>query len=253
MADWGLDSPVVLKPDKGQHGQGVAICRDFEAARAWLKQISRNYIMMAYLPGQEFGLFYYRFPNDSKGSKGKIFSINRKKFIAVTGDGRRTLEELILKAERAVCLAPMFFKNFESELLNVVPEGESVQLGEVGTHSLGSLFLDGSDLITPELLDAVEEIVKDFQGFNFGRFDIKVPSEEDFKAGKNLMIVELNGLTSEATHIYDPRNSIVYAWQTLIKQWSLAFEIADQNCQKGHKSMSFTAFIRHCCQAARSG
>ncbi len=250
MAEENLDFPVVLKPDAGQRGQGVAICRDIEAAHSWLNDIDRDYIMMAYLPGEEFGVFYYRFPDDAGG---RIFSINRKKLLSVTGDGRRTLEELILADERAVCMAPMFFKNLEPNLLDIVPAGESRQLGQVGTHSRGALFLNGADLITGELLARVEELVRDYRGFYFGRFDIKVPSEQDLKQGRNLKVVELNGLTSEATHIYDPEHSIFYAWKTLIEQWSIAFQIADQNYKKGLRPMSFPAFIHHWYRTAASG
>ncbi|MEJ2134583.1 MAG: hypothetical protein P8X86_04980 [Desulfofustis sp.] len=58
-------------------------------------------------------------------------------------------------------------------------------------------------------------------------------------------MIELNGLTSEATHIYDPQNSILYAWKTLIEQWSIAFEIAEANLKKGVQPMALGDFIRH--------
>ena len=202
----------------------------------------RDYLMMEYLPGDEFGVFYYRFPDQPRGH---IFSINRKKLLFVDGDGKSTLEELILKGERAVCMAPTFFKNLEPNLLDIIPAGERRQLGKVGTHSRGSLFLDGSDLISDDLLDEIERIVDGYQGFYFGRFDFKAPSEEDLRAGQNIKVIELNGLTSEATHIYDPKNSLFYAWKTLITQWSIAFGIAEANLKKGIEPMPVGDFIRH--------
>ena len=242
MADHSLDYPIVLKPDAGQRGQGVKICPDLETARQWLEQAERDYLIMEYLPGEEFGVFYYRLPDQPRG---RIFSINRKKLLDVVGDGKSTLEELILRDERAVCMAPMFFENLEADLLDIIPEGQTRQLGQVGTHSRGSLFLDGADLISPELLDRVERIVENYSGFYFGRFDFKAPSEEDLREGKNLKVIELNGLTSEATHIYDPKNSIFYAWKTLIDQWSIAFEIAEANLKKGLQPMPLAEFISH--------
>ena len=242
MADHSLDYPIVLKPDAGQRGQGVKICPDLETARQWLEQAERDYLIMEYLPGEEFGVFYYRLPDQPRG---RIFSINRKKLLDVVGDGKSTLEELILRDERAVCMAPMFFDNLEADLLDIIPEGQTRQLGQVGTHSRGSLFLDGADLISPELLDRVERIVENYSGFYFGRFDFKAPSEEDLREGKNLKVIELNGLTSEATHIYDPKNSIFYAWKTLIDQWSIAFEIAEANLKKGMQPMPLAEFISH--------
>jgi hypothetical protein len=197
---------------------------------------------MEYLPGEEFGVFYYRMPDQPRG---RIFSINRKILLRVEGDGHSTLEELILKDDRALCLAPMFFTHHEPQLLDIVPAGETRQLGQVGTHCLGALFLNGADLITAELLDGIEPIIRDYDGFYFGRFDLKAPSEEDLKAGRNLKVIELNGLTSEATHIYDPQNSIFYAWKTLIDQWSIAFRIAEANLKSGARPMAAGEFISH--------
>ena len=66
-------------------------------------------------------------------------------------------------------------------------------------------------------------------GFFFGRFDLRVPSVEAFRRGESLRVVEVNGVTSEATHIYDPRFSFVQGVWTLCRQWRLAFEIGAEN------------------------
>jgi membrane protein DedA with SNARE-associated domain len=243
-----LDYPVVLKPDRGQRGQGVGICGDEAEAGNWLAQAEGDYLMMEYLKGEEFGLFYYRYP---ESPRGEIFSINRKKLLRVTGDGSSTLEELILQDERALCMAPTFFKALEPELLDIVPKGESKKLVQVGTHSRGALFLEGADLITPALLEAVEEIARPYEGFYFGRFDLKARNEHDFRQGRNLRVIELNGVTSEATNIYDPQHSIFEAWSILIEQWSLALAIGAINEMRGHRPMGFGAFVKHWIRGGR--
>jgi hypothetical protein len=43
----------------------------------------------------------------------------------------------------------------------------------------------------------------------------------------------LNGVTSEATHIYQPGNSIWNAYRTLMQQWRIAFEIGAVNRSRG--------------------
>jgi len=242
MREHQLDFPIVLKPDRGQRGQGVSICKSREAAEAWLKDASQDFIVMEFLAGEEFGVFYYRFPSAAKGT---IFSITRKKLISVYGDGSHTLEELILLDARALCMAPMLLKEHRADLLDIVPEGEKRQLVQLGTHSRGSLFLDGVDLATAELLKAVEEIVQPYDGFYFGRFDLKAPSEQDLRAGRNLKVMELNGVTSEATHIYDPGNSLIYAWKTLLEQWSIAFQISEENRLRGCQPMTTWSFLNH--------
>ena len=135
-------------------------------------------------------------------------------------------------------IAPSAWQTFiwrkNSERIQEVPApGEKVQLVEIGTHCRGAIFLDGGDTITPALEDVIDQIAKSFDGFFFGRFDIRVPSRQDFMAGRNLQIIELNGVTSEATHIYDPKLSLFDAYRVLFQQWRIAFEIGDRNRARG--------------------
>jgi len=242
MEGSALDYPVVLKPDRGQRGLGVAVCLDEDEAFTWLDEVDEDFIMMEFHDGEEYGLFYYRFPTENTG---KLFSITRKKHLSVVGDGHHTLEELILLDDRALCMAPTFLERLSPDLLGIVPKGESVQLGRVGAHSLGTLFLDGSYLISDDLLMAVEKIAKPYRGFYFGRFDVKAANENELRLGRNLKVIEVNGVTSEATHIYDPGNSLIYGWKTLMHQWSIAFQIAECNAGNGSRPMEFKAFIAH--------
>ena len=95
--------------------------------------------------------------------------------------------------------------------------------------------MDGGYAITPALEEVIERIAQTFSGFFFGRFDMRVPTLEDFMLGRNLKIVELNGVTSEATHIYDPKLSLWQAYQVLFQQWRIAFEIGARNRAAGTK------------------
>ena len=66
------------------------------------RDVNRKYadsILQEYVHGLEFGLFYVRRPSEERG---RIFSITEKRLPVVTGDGERSLEELILDDERAV-------------------------------------------------------------------------------------------------------------------------------------------------------
>ena len=80
---------------------------------------------------------------------------------------------------------------------------------------------------------AIDSLAQGFAGFYFGRFDIRTISLADFQQGQNFKIVELNGVTSEATSIYDPKNSLFTAYRVLFEQWRIAFEIGAQNRQRG--------------------
>lgn len=232
--------PVVLKPDEGQRGLGVHIVRDWKAASELLAQRDVSWIAQQYIEGEEYGVFYYRYPMKSEGG---ILSITRKKMTSVTGDGRRTLEELILSDPRAVCQAPLHLERWADRLDWIPRDGEAVRLVELGTHCRGSLFLNGEELNSPELLREMDRIAKAFEGFYFGRFDLRAPGDEALMEGKGLRILELNGLTSESTHIYDPRNSVWYAWRVLFGQWRIAFEIAEQNIRMGVKPAKIRQFL----------
>src|SRR5438046_6241306 len=88
-------------------------------------------------------------------------------------------------------------------------------------------------LCTPELESRIDEISQKLTSFFIGRYDIRYSSEEDLHAGKNFQIIELNGAASEATSIYDARNSIFAAYRTLFRQWDLVFAIGAANCRRG--------------------
>jgi hypothetical protein len=187
------------------------------------------------VPGLEFGVFYYRYPDQPTG---QIFSITRKLFPSVIGDGHTTVENLILKDKRAVSMARTYFDAVGDQLWDVPAAGQSIQLIEIGTHCRGSIFLDGMDIKTEAMEKTIDMLVRGFDGFYFGRFDIRTPSLDDFQEGHNFKIVELNGVTSEAISIYDPRNSLVQAYKTLFEQWRIAFAIGTQNRALGFKPTS---------------
>jgi hypothetical protein len=240
MRRHGLQFPVVLKPDAGQRGSGVAIVRSPEQLREYLTHSSFPVILQEYVPGQEYGVFYYRYPGRERG---RVFSVTEKRMPVLIGNGKLTLEELILSDDRAVCMSDFYLRKNSARLQEVPAAGERVQLVEIGTHCRGAIFLDGGDTITPALEEVIDRIAKSFDGFFFGRFDIRVPSRQDFMAGRNIKIVELNGVTSEATHIYDPKLSLFDAYRVLFEQWQIAFEIGDLNRMRGTRPTSVAELL----------
>jgi hypothetical protein len=251
MWQQGLQFPVVLKPDAGQRGSGVAIVRSFEQLCEYLTRSSFPVILQEYVPGEEYGVFYYRYPGSERG---RVFSVTEKRMPILFGDGQHTLEELVLADDRAVCMSDFYLRKNSARLQEVPAAGERVQLVEIGTHCRGAIFLDGGDTITPALEDVIDRIAQSFDGFFFGRFDIRVPSRGDFMAGRNIKIVELNGVTSEATHIYDPKLSLFDAYRVLFEQWRIAFEIGDLNRTRGTRPTSVAdllSAIREYCRLAQ--
>ena len=226
-----ISLPFIMKPDVGQRGAGIKLIRSEEQALAYLKQTSAPLVVQRFAEGpHEAGVFYYRFPHESRGN---IFAITEKIFPIITGDGRSTVAELIWRDPRARFMADKYLRRFGGRQDEVLPAGETLKLVEAGNHAQGCIFRDGMHLGTPALAERIDAISQKLTGFNIGRYDIRYSSEEDLRAGRNFQIIELNGAASEATSIYDARNSLLAAYRMLFRQWDLVFAIGAANRKRG--------------------
>jgi membrane protein DedA with SNARE-associated domain len=235
--------PFILKPDVGQRGNGVRLIRSMRAALEYLERVSAPVIVQRYIAGPfEAGIFYYRFPGESHG---QILAITEKIFPTITGDGTHTVEELIRADSRAALMARTYLRRFGACLNEILAAGEILKLVETGNHAQGCIFRDGMHLHTNALERAIDEISQKVPGFFIGRYDVRYQNEEDFEQGRNFQIVELNGATSEATSIYDSRNSLFSAYRTLFRQWRLVFAIGAANQTNGHAPSSLIVLWRN--------
>lgn len=228
--------PLVLKPDAGQRGIGVRLVSSLDEARAYFETQPGAIVVQRFHPGPfEAGIFYCRRPGDRRG---RIFSLTDKRFPILTGDGRSTLEDLIWAHPRYRLQASIFLRRHAGEAQRVLADGERFQLALAGNHAQGTMFVDGARLVTPALEQRIDEVASYMRGFYIGRFDVRYADLERFCRGEDLAIVELNGVTSEATHIYDPQLTLWNAWRVLCEQWTLIFEIGAANRKRGHVPVS---------------
>jgi len=226
-----ISFPFVLKPDTAQRGAGFRKIRSLEDAQAHLRQVTQPLILQRYVEGpHEAGVFYYRFPGESQGH---IFGITRKRFPVFTGDGVHSLEELIARDERARFLQSVYVKRLGAEASRVLAPGEKVRLVEAGNHCQGCIFEDGCDLYSEKLRQAIDDISRQIPGFYVGRFDLRYADDDSLRAGKGFQVIELNGAASEATNLYDARNSLWTAYRTLYRQWKLIYAIGAENRKRG--------------------
>jgi len=222
-----LDFPFILKPDVGQRGAGIKLIRSADQAETYLRQTSAPLVAQRYAPGpHEAGIFYYRFPHESRGH---IFAITEKLFPILVGDGKSTIRELVWRDSRARFMADKYLQRFSERQSEVLAGGEELKLVEAGNHAQGCIFRDGMHLCTPALIERIDDISQRLTGFFIGRYDVRYRSEKDLRAGKCFQIIELNGAASEATSIYDARNSLFAAYGTLFRQWDLVFAIGAAN------------------------
>jgi membrane protein DedA with SNARE-associated domain len=239
--DRAIPYPLVLKPNLGQRGSGFKLISSQADAQKYLAQVTADVIVQRYISHEkEIGVFYYRIPGQQHG---QIFAVTQKLFPTLIGDGASTLEQLLHKDQRASLIASTYLRRFPQLRDEVLRSGVRVRLVEAGNHCQGCIFRDGSDLVSTALRDRIDKISRHIPGFFIGRYDIRYASDKDLESGR-FKIIELNGAASEATNIYDARNSLMSAYRTLYRQWDLVFRIGRANYDRGYKPASALDVLR---------
>jgi len=253
--DAGLGGfPVILKPDSGERGHGLRLAHDDADVLEFFQSMTRDALVQRYHPGpHEVGILWHRVPSDGRAiddCPGKVFSITRKQFPVIEGDGRRTLELLIWDHPRYRMQAAVFLKRHEDQTDRVLALGETMRLGVAGNHCQGTKFYDGADLITPQLEAAIEEVAQSFVNpetggrLDYGRFDVRYTTEDDLRAGRNLAIIELNGTMSESTNMYDPARTAWWTYSVLYAQWLAMFRLGAIRRRNGRRPMTLQILVR---------
>jgi hypothetical protein len=239
----GMSSfPIVIKPDAGQRGFAVRVIRTEDQLEPYFAMMTNAAVVQPFHPGpHECGVLWARRTPEECGNVGFIYSVTRKDFPEITGDGVSTVEELIYAHPRFRRQVDVFLDRFPDLASRVLDTGEVFPLGLAGNHCQGALFRDGADLITPGLTAAVDRLAREFKGgLDFGRFDVRYTSEDALAAG-DFAVIELNGTTSESTNLYDPTKSIFWAYRVLLGQWKLLFELGAKRRDEGARPMPLPA------------
>ncbi|MDX1942988.1 MAG: hypothetical protein SFU99_20660 [Saprospiraceae bacterium] len=228
----GISFPLIAKPDLGFRGFLVRKIDSESELQAYLDNYKTDFIIQEFVwRAGEFGILYHRFPGKTKG---KITSVTLKEFLGITGDGHSTVLELVQRSPRALLQIDRLRDTYSDLLLSVPKAGERISLGVIGNHSKGTRFISGNHLIDNELETTFDKIADQIPGFNYGRFDIKCDSWESLKQGKNITILEINGVCSEPTHIYDPERMTYFgALREIVRHWILIERIGRANRRLG--------------------
>ncbi|GAB5522667.1 MAG: D-alanine--D-alanine ligase [Roseivirga sp.] len=242
LEDESLAFPIIIKPNVGERGNEVAKVSNTNQLTSYLDANTTDFIIQEFVDFEiELGILYYKFPDESKSG---ITSIVTKEFLTVTGDGTSTIIDLIGQSDRARLQLGALKQRLGDDLLEVLPAGEKRNLEPIGNHSRGTKFLSGMNLLNDQLVAVFDDVSKDIEGFYFGRFDLKVKSTEDLYKGDNIKILELNGVTSEPAHIYDPSYSIWKAWSEAARNMKMMFRVSKANMKNGVKVTPFFEMFR---------
>jgi hypothetical protein len=239
-----IDYPVVAKPAVGCNGTGVRLLQGRDDLARYLAEYpgDERVVLQEFVADEgEAGIFYVRHPDEASG---QITSITLKHAPAVIGDGRSTLRQLILADPRAGRVPQLYLPRLAGRLHDVPRQGERVPLVFVGNHCKGSIFENGTHLATPALTEAFERIARAVPAFHFGRIDVRFASLSALLRGEGFRIIEINGVGSEATHIWDRNTTLREAWRAQFFHYGAAFRIAAANRARGHRSCGLQAMGR---------
>jgi hypothetical protein len=227
-----LNFPIICKPNVGERGTNVEKVENAIALKQY-HSTTENYIIQEFIDYKvELGVLYYRFPSEQNGH---ITSITKKEFLSVKGDGKNSIEELMNQSDRARFQLETMRKRMGEKIKNIPKEGEIIELEPIGNHCRGTTFLDNNFLINKELELVFDEISKPVKGFHYGRFDLRVSSIEDLYKGKNIKIMELNGVSADPGHIYDPDYKLLKAYSDIAKHWKILANISIEQQKYGIK------------------
>lgn len=230
--------PVLLKPDIGMTGKGLIKVVNEASITAAIAEMQGSYLLQDFCSKPlEFGIFYVCCDGESR-----VTGINRKHFPAVIGDGASSIAQLAEKHPRYTAHWQAFLQYVDTDQ---VPEAdESVQLSFIGSHTLGCLFTDDSDLLTDDLSQSVCSFLDPVKGYNFGRLDVRTESVEALQKGE-FTVIEANGISSLPTHMFDPKYSLAEAYAIFFEHGRYLVAAAAENRQQPMELMSLLDIARH--------
>jgi hypothetical protein len=229
----GLQFPVAAKPDVGTKGLLFRKIENVEQLKTYHSLLPFAYVIqeLINLP-LELSIFYVRYPDIEEG---RITGLIAKEFLHVVGNGTSTLKQLIETHPKAFMMANEQKIKHKKKLNNIIPANEKYLLNELGNHNRGARFINLKNEIDEQLLNTINKINLYSKHFYYGRYDVKTTSLEDLKQGKNLSILEYNGVGSEPNHIYDIGLTYMQAINIIAQHWKYMFEIGRINYKKGIK------------------
>ncbi len=238
----GLNFPLVAKPDVGERGKSVEKINDLPELQTYLAAAPATIILQEFIDlPLELGILYYRLPGETQG---RISSVVVRDFLRVTGDGRQTLAELAGAQLRGMHRLDYFARKFGTAWHKVVPANHCILLEPIGNHNRGTAFLSGNHLITPQLERVFDEITRPVQGFYYGRFDLKAGSYAELYEGRNIKLLELNGVASEPAHVYDPGMRLLAAYRDIFSHARTIWQIARANHRRGVAYAPLADFLK---------
>lgn len=233
----GIGFPCVLKPDKGERGKEVVIVQSEEDVVGYHRK-GFDFLVQEFIPAEaEYGVFFHK----AKGAL-KVSSICKKEFASVVGDGQSTVEALIQNHPRHWIYLELFRAEHPNQLKIIPDFGENFIVHKIGNHAKGTRFVDVTWLAKSGILESkLEELLKEVDGFNYGRLDVKADDDDALIRGE-IKVMEFNGVIAEPAHIYGMPH-VLHAYKELYRHWNYGLKVSLDQMKKGAKTTPLNKFF----------
>ena len=244
MAAEGLDYPVVAKPDIGCNGAGVRLVQTEADLFRYLREFPRRpaWCCRTFVAGERGRPVLHPSPDEARG---RITSVTLKYPPFVVGDGRSTLRELVLADPRAGRVPHLYLPRLRHRLQRGAAAGRARAPGVRRQSLQGSIFRDGTSLVTEAMTARIERLARALPDFHFGRIDLRFDSLAALGRGEGFRVIEINGVGSEATHVWDAATRLGDAWRAQFFHYGEAFRIGAINRARGQRPAGLRAMWRY--------
>ncbi len=237
ISDAEFTYPFVVKPDVGMSGILFRKIEKEDQLIEYHQLMPADYIIQDLIHYPiEYSVFYYRYPNQTKGV---ITGFLQKEPLAVTGNGNDSLLQLIHHHPKAKHRLGELVKWHQDRLKSIIPHGQKYYLTHAANLNRGGNFINLQNEIDEQLCNVFDELNHHSKYFYYGRYDLKASSLADLKEGQSFLLLEYNGCGAEPNHIYNSGYTLLGAYKEILKHWEVLYQISLYNRKQGLKPWPF--------------
>lgn len=226
--------PIIAKPNDGARGRWVEKLNSIDDRLEYHKTSDWKYLVQEFIDYPiELWVFYIDIPH----KESKIVWVVEKRIKHIIWDGVSRFHELLAHDPQIAHNIELFYKRNQSIWNDIIPAWVEIQISDLWNHAQWARCIDASHLITDQNNNVFCEMSNAIWWLYRGRYDIKCPSYDDFRAWKNIKILEFNWIESEPLHLFDQEIWCVDAykkWMSYVKDMS---HIAQRNKAMWHNSV----------------
>lgn len=237
--------PLAWKPEISEDGAGLRRLADGSALEAALLSTTEDVLLQPWLSGREFEVVWRRAPGSGIGM---LMAVVEKADVTVVGDGRRTLEGLILADDQAVSRAELYLHLNSRRVAEVPVAGEIITLNPSGAHAHGAVHRYRPELETEGLRSALTAYCRRFPGLHHARLDLRVASEDDLKNGV-FRVTEIGGCCHVSSALRDDSLGLVDGYRVVWRQVRLCLQAGADNLRLGVRPIGLTFLLARWSQA----